>query len=168
MKEIAIIGGGPAGLMAAESAAAPGIKVTVFDAKPSVGRKFLVAGKSGLNLTNTERWEDFRKHYSGNGLPRFFYDDVLDAFDSSALRQWVRGLGLETFSVRSGKVFPKPMKAAPLLRAWLKRLAGQGVGFQMRHRLAALGDAGQLTFETPGGWVTERFDAIVLALGGAS
>src|SRR5689334_22396299 len=111
---IAIIGGGPAGLRAAEVASTAGAKVTVFDAKRSVGRKFLVAGKSGLNLTNSAEIEEFVSVYSGGDLPQSRWCDILAKFDRDAMRAWAAGLGIETIATSSGKIFPKSMKAAPL------------------------------------------------------
>eukprot|EP00873_Tetraselmis_striata_P030574 jgi/Tetstr1/450838/TSEL_037874.t1 len=163
-KRIAIIGGGPAGLMAAEVISAAGYNVTVYERMPTAGRKLLMAGKSGLNLTHAEAMGDF---FSRFGAARERLEPVLSAFDNEAVRAWAAGLGSETFVGSSGRVFPKAMKASPLLRAWLERLAGQGVAIRTRHRWAGFeGDA--LAFETPEGEVRETFDAVVLALGGAS
>ena len=128
---IAIIGGGPAGLMAAEHLAARGMAVTVFDAMPSVGRKFLLAGRGGLNLTHNEALEPFLSRY---GLQRDKLAPMLQAFGPQALQDWAHGLGVDTFVGSSGRVFPTEMKAAPLLRAWLTRLRAAGVRFEMRHR----------------------------------
>lgn len=163
-RRIGIVGAGPAGLMAAEAAAGQGAEVHVFDAMPSVGRKFLMAGKSGLNLTHAEPHEALRKRY-GASIDRL--GAALDAFDGAALRQWAEGLGVETFIGSSGRVFPKAMKGSPLLRAWLKRLGELGVVIYPRHRMVAL-DGHTVRLETPVGPVTEHFDTIVLALGGAS
>ena len=160
---IAVIGGGPAGLRAAEVAARHGANVTVFDAMPSVGRKFLVAGKSGLNLTNAEPLDTFLARYSHPELQR-----LVEAFTNGDLRAWARDLGEPTFESAGGKVFPESMKAAPLLRKWIVRLREAGVTFRMRHRWVGIDRDGTLTFETPGGEVTTRPDATVLALGGAS
>ena len=121
-KSIAVIGGGPAGLRAAEVAAQAGATVTVYDAKRSVGRKFLVAGKSGLNLTNTAGREAFASVYSGGEMPVNFWRDCLAEFDNDALRKWALELGVETFASSGGKVFPVMKKAAPLLRRWVARL----------------------------------------------
>ncbi|MCP8884566.1 TIGR03862 family flavoprotein [Devosia sp. XJ19-1] len=164
MGRIAIIGGGPAGLMAAEAAAAAGADVVVFDAMPTVGRKLLMAGKSGLNITHAEDKAQFEARYGASRAP---LQAALDDFPASALRDWCAGLGIETFVGSSGRVFPKAMKASPLLRAWLGRLAGQGVTVKVRHRWLGY-DGDMLVFETPEGQVTDRFDAVVLALGGAS
>jgi len=162
---IAIIGGGPAGLMAAEVLAAAGQAVTVFDAKPSVGRKFLLAGKGGLNLTHSEPFEPFLYRFGERAAQ---IEPLLRGFDAGALRAWAAGLGVETFVGTSGRVFPKDLKAAPLLRAWLQRLRAAGVKFAMRHRWTGWADDGALRFDTPDGerLVTPR--ATLLALGGAS
>lgn len=154
--------------MAAEAASASGARVSLYEGKSSVGRKFLIAGKSGLNLTNTEPWTGFRQRYSGTNLPDHFASAILDSFDATALREWVHGFGIDTFSVRSGKVFPRPMKAAPLLRAWIGRLKERGVEFYPKHRLVELSSNRALKFETSEGAVEVQADAIILALGGAS
>ncbi|CAB3720097.1 TIGR03862 family flavoprotein [Achromobacter piechaudii] len=167
---VAIIGGGPAGLMAAEGLAGKGVQVDVFDAMPSVGRKFLMAGRGGLNLTHSEAPAAFLARYGARA------DQVapwLQAMDATALRAWAHGLGIETFVGSSGRVFPQEMKAAPLLRAWLARLRASGVHFHMRHRWLGWpqGDAVSpqtLSFETPDGVRTLAADAVVLALGGGS
>lgn len=162
---IAVIGGGPAGLMAAEVLAAAGHAVTVFDAKPSVGRKFLLAGKGGLNLTHSEDFAPFLARF-GARAPRI--EPLLRGFDAAALRAWAAGLGVETFVGTSGRVFPGDLKAAPLLRAWLHRLRAAGVKFTMRHRWTGWDDAGALRFETPDGERLVKPRATLLALGGAS
>jgi len=162
---LAIIGGGPAGLMAAEAACAAGIAVDLYDAMGSVGRKFLLAGKGGLNLTHGEPFARFVERY---GERR---DDVarwLRDFDADALRAWARGLGVETFTGSSGRVFPADMKAAPLLRRWLHRLREHGVVFHMHHRWLGWRRDGALRFATPDGERNVAADAVVLALGGAS
>ncbi|MBE7733204.1 TIGR03862 family flavoprotein [Devosia faecipullorum] len=161
---VGIVGGGPAGLIAAEAAAMAGAQVALFDAMPSVGRKLLMAGKSGLNLTHSEEHEALLGRY-GAARPRL--KAALDAFDGAALRQWCAELGVETFVGSSGRVFPKVMKASPLLRAWISRLNDLGVTFRTRHRWVGF-DGAALLFDTAQGRVTERFDAVVLALGGAS
>ena len=125
-QDIAIIGGGPAGLRAAEVAAEAGAGVTLYDAKPSVGRKFLVAGKSGLNLTNGEDWSSFLTRYHGTAFPTESWNRILSDFDNEDLRRWAADLSIKTYVASSGKVFPSPVngtiKAAPLLRRWVKRL----------------------------------------------
>jgi uncharacterized flavoprotein (TIGR03862 family) len=161
---IGIVGGGPAGLMAAEAAAGEGAEVVLFDAMPTLGRKLLMAGKSGLNITHAEAHDLLRTRY---GSATSVLRPALDAFDGGALRQWCADLGIETFVGSSGRVFPTAMKASPLLRAWLGRLAEQGVEMRTRWRWTGWHDAA-LRFETPSGEQLERFDAVVLALGGAS
>jgi len=162
---LAIIGGGPAGLMAAEAACAAGVTVDLYDAKSSVGRKFLLAGKGGLNLTHGEAPARFVERY---GSRQTEIKQWLDAFDAEALRAWARGLGVETFAGSSGRVFPKDLKAAPLLRAWLHRLRVSGVGFHMHHRWLGWQAHGALHFATPQGERVVPADAVLLALGGAS
>lgn len=163
--QIAVIGGGPAGLMAAETLAMAGNAVTVYERMPSVGRKFLLAGRGGLNLTHGEPLERLLGRYGG-AEPHLA--GAIKAFPPEALRRWSEELGQETFIGSSGRVFPVAMKASPLLRAWLRRLAGLGVGFQLRHRWLGWAANGALRFETPDGEVSECVNAIVLALGGAS
>ena len=160
--QVAIIGGGPAGLMAAEVLSANGHAVTVYDGMPSVGRKFLLAGKSGLNLTHSEDYPAFQARF---GCPPLA--PALDAFTPTDVRDWAMGLGTETFVGSSGRVFPKAMKASPLLRAWLGRLRDQGVEIRPRHRWTGFADGG-LVFDTPDGPITVTPDATLLALGGAS
>ena len=188
-----MIGAGPAGLMAAEALASQGLRVWVFDAKPSVGRKFLMAGRGGLNITHSEPFDNFVARYRGrSGVMQ----TVLAAFDAQALRDWVHGLGVQTFVGSSGRVFPQEMKAAPLLRAWLHRLRGQDVQFFMRHRWLGWHAAAQvassaqqacetaapspyaqntsshtpltLSFDSPEGQTKLNVDAVILALGGGS
>ena len=132
---------------------------------PAAGRKFLLAGRGGLNLTHSEPLDRFLGRY-GAALPRL--RDAIEAFPPDMLRAWCEGLGQETFVGSSGRVFPKSLKASPLLRAWLRRLDAAGVVFKPRHRWIGWADDGALMFETPSGRVTERADATVLALGGAS
>ena len=163
--DVALIGGGPAGLMAAEVLAAAGHRVTVFDAKPSVGRKFLLAGKGGLNLTHAEPFAPFVSRF---GARAAILERLLQGFDAQALRAWAAGLGVATFVGSSGRVFPSDLKAAPLLRAWLHRLRGAGVSFQMRHRWTGWAEDGALRFDTPDGERRVRPRATLLALGGAS
>jgi uncharacterized flavoprotein (TIGR03862 family) len=162
---LAIIGGGPAGLMAAEVARAAGTAVDLYDAMGSVGRKFLLAGKGGLNLTHGEPAARFIDRY---GERRVEIGRWLDAFDADALRAWARGLGVETFAGSSGRVFPTDLKAAPLLRGWLRRLRESGVVFHMHHRWLGWQAHGALRFATPDGEREVSADATVLALGGAS
>ncbi|KQW33291.1 MULTISPECIES: TIGR03862 family flavoprotein [unclassified Ensifer] len=162
--EIAIIGGGPSGLMAAEILSMQNHSVTVYDSMPTVARKFLLAGKSGLNITHSEDFERFADRF---GAASQQLRPALDAFTPADVRVWAEGLGTETFVGSSGRVFPKAMKASPLLRAWIKRLEAQGVRILTRHRWT--GFAGQtLTFDTPDGHKTVHSDATLLALGGAS
>ncbi|MBX9870944.1 MAG: TIGR03862 family flavoprotein [Burkholderiaceae bacterium] len=170
-KRVAVIGGGPAGLMAAEILIEAGVAVDLYDAMPSVGRKFLLAGKGGLNLTHAEGADRFAQRY---GARRAQIEALLRGFGAPELRAWAQALGIETFVGTSGRVFPQDMKAAPLLRAWLQRLrhpkhGGAGVVFHMRHRWTGWAEEGQtLRFETPQGEVQARADAVVLALGGGS
>lgn len=153
--------------MAAEVIAKAGsaVQVTVYDAMPSVGRKFLLAGKGGLNLTHSESFEPFVSRF---GQASAALQPMLAGFGAPQLRDWAQGLGIETFVGSSGRVFPKDMKAAPLLRAWLHRLRGSGVQFCMRHRWLGWGEDGALTFNTSNGEVRVHADAVVLALGGGS
>ncbi|MFZ5550183.1 MAG: TIGR03862 family flavoprotein [Pseudomonadota bacterium] len=167
---VAVVGGGPAGLMAAEALAAGGVVVDVFDAMPSVGRKFLLAGKGGLNLTHSEALPDFVGRYGDRAVEVGAW---LDRFGPQALRDWAQALGIQTFVGSSGRVFPEEMKAAPLLRAWLHRLRSSGVRFHMRHRWQPRLDRGGdgalcLRFDSPGGETTHQAEALVLALGGGS
>lgn len=163
-KSVAIIGGGPAGLMAAEHLAGKGHTVTVYDAMPTVGRKFLLAGKSGLNITHAEDYARFVTRY---GAANDRLRPVLHLMTPEAIRVWAADLGTETFVGSSGRVFPKVMKASPLLRAWLKRLEGMGVTILTRHRWTGF-DGEALLFETPEGQKHVTADATLLALGGAS
>jgi uncharacterized flavoprotein (TIGR03862 family) len=180
-KTVAIIGGGPAGLMAAEVLSQRGVKVDVYDSMSSLGRKFLLAGKSGLNLTHSESFEKFVARY---GNRKKEVETWLLDFTPDNLREWARGLGVETFVGTSGRVFPMEMKASPLLRKWLKRLDDAGVKFHLRHRwngiissaqgnIPAAEDGGlnmeiEIAFETPDGIKTVKADALILALGGGS
>jgi uncharacterized flavoprotein (TIGR03862 family) len=165
VKTAIVIGGGPAGLMAAEELALAGVQVDVYDAMPSVGRKFLLAGIGGLNITHAEPLEAFVSRY-GARAPHL--SAWLDTFSPSVLRDWVHALGIETFVGTSQRVFPKDMKSAPLLRAWLHRLRGQGVRFHARHRWLGWAEDDSLRFASPQGEIAARSDATVLALGGAS
>jgi hypothetical protein len=164
-RSVAIIGGGPAGLMAAEVLAQGVMHVDLYDAMPSVGRKLLRAGKGGLNLTHSEPYETFLSRY---GARRAQIKPLLDAFGPEELITWVRGLGIDTFVGTSGRLFPTDMKATPLLRAWLQRLRKAGVNFHMRHVWRGWDEGSALCFETPQGILTARPDAVVLALGGGS
>ena len=162
---LAVIGGGPAGLMAAEVACAVGIQVHLFEAKGSVGRKFLIAGKGGLNLTHSEPRPAFDARYRERAGE---VGGWLDAFDADALRDWTRGFGIDTYVGSSGRVFPMDRKAAPLLRGWVRRLRDAGVQFHVQHRWLGWDDAGALRFSMPDGQASFDADAVVLALGGGS
>ncbi len=171
---VAVVGAGPAGLMAAETLAAAGCAVTVFDGMPSVARKFLMAGRGGLNLTHSEPIDALLSRYRP-AEPRL--PEAVRAFPPAALIAWCEGLGIETFVGTSGRVFPKTLKASPLLRAWLARLGAQGVAIRTRHRLVALppprggegsGWGQSPRFATPAGEATHGAEAVILALGGAS
>ena len=162
---VAIIGAGPAGLMAAEVLAQGGVGVTVYDAMPSASRKFLMAGRGGLNLTHSERLPEFLLRYR-EAMPRL--TPAIEAFPPYALRAWSEALGQPTFVGSSGRVFPKAMKASPLLRAWLRRLDSMGVQFKLRHRWTGWDVDGHLLFQTPDGPRVVDARATVLALGGAS
>ena len=181
-----VIGGGPAGLMAAEVVSAHGVKVDVYDSMPSVGRKFLMAGRSGLNITHSDPFDLFASRY---GKRRARIEPLLKDFGADQLRSWVHSFGIETFVGTSGRVFPVGMKASPLLRAWLRRLNDSGVTVHLRHKWTGFpapapdavskmprsGTGGEdaassilLEFVTPNGEVTVKADAVVLALGGGS
>lgn len=162
---VAIIGGGPAGLMAAEVLSEQGMGVDLFDAMPSVGRKFLLAGRGGLNLTHSEPFERFLTRFAER-TPAL--TPSLQAFTPDALRDWAHGLGIETFVGTSGRVFPTDMKAAPLLRAWLSRLRARGVRVHTRHRWQGWDEQGGLSFASPDGPVRVQAQATLLALGGGS
>ncbi|HAC67533.1 MAG TPA: aminoacetone oxidase family FAD-binding enzyme [Pseudomonas sp.] len=162
---VAVIGGGPAGLMAAETLAAAGMPVDLFDAMPSVGRKFLLAGVGGMNITHAEEQASFRQRYRERESQVGVW---LDTFDSDALRAWIHELGIETFVGTSGRVFPADMKAAPLLRAWLHRLRDQGVRIHTRSRWLGWDTEGRLRLATPEGERLLQPQACVLALGGGS
>jgi uncharacterized flavoprotein (TIGR03862 family) len=168
---LAIVGGGPSGLMAAETAASKGINVILFEGNPSPGRKFLVAGHGGLNLTHSESLERFSTRYQGTA-PEDFWHEILRGFGPEELMAWATDLGIETFRGTSGRIFPKDMKAAPLLRKWLQRLVSQGVRMMTRHRLVSLEARAdqrfQLGFQTEQGTVPVTADAVILGLGGAS
>jgi len=163
---IIVIGAGPAGLMAAETLLTAGARVNVYDAMPSVGRKFLLAGRGGLNLTHDEPWPDFLHRYRQHAG---WVETWLRDFDAQALRAWVHALGIDTFVGTSGRVFPVEMKAAPLLRAWLRRLREQGARFHTRHRWVGWDEHGRWRFTSSDATSTPvQADAVVLALGGAS
>lgn len=170
---VVVIGGGPAGLMAAQVLSDAGVPVHLYDAMPSIGRKFLLAGKGGLNLTHSEGADTFAGRY---GARREAIAGLLQEMDATAVCAWAHGLGVETFIGSSGRVFPKDMKAAPLLRAWLQRLRnpatgagkGHGVQFHMRHRWTGWSEDAGLQFDTPQGQVNVQAAAVVLALGGGS
>jgi uncharacterized flavoprotein (TIGR03862 family) len=164
-RRVAIIGGGPAGLMAAETVRAAGHQVDVYEAKGSPGRKFLIAGKGGLNLTHSDAHDVFVARYRERA------DEVgawLADFDGPALRDWALGFGVATYVGSSGRVFPVDRKAAPLLRGWVRRLKEQGVRLHVQHRWTGWADDGALRLETPDGEVTVQADAVVLAMGGGS
>ncbi|MEN9539218.1 MAG: hypothetical protein RLZZ126_1453 [Pseudomonadota bacterium] len=165
MSRVAIVGGGPAGLMAAQALAEGGVAADVFDAMPSVGRKFLLAGKGGLNLTHSEPLSAFVGRYGARQteVARWLAD-----LDPAAVRSWAESLGVQTFVGTSGRVFPTDMKAAPLLRAWMHRLRTLGVRFHMRHRWLGWSNDGALRFQSPQGESDLAFDACILAMGGAS
>lgn len=163
--KIAIIGGGPAGLMAAETAVEGGAQVELYDAMASVGRKFLLAGKGGLNLTHSEASEAFLARY---GPRQNKLAPIVQSFGPDAVRQWAEQLGVTTFVGTSGRIFPTDLKAAPLLRAWLRRLRKSGVQFHVRHRWCGWNDQGNIRFATPQGTRSIQADAVVLALGGGS
>ncbi|TWI04583.1 hypothetical protein IP90_00716 [Luteimonas cucumeris] len=165
VRRLAVVGGGPAGLMAAEVARAAGIAVDVYEAKGSVGRKFLIAGKGGLNLTHSEAMPEFARRY------REREHDIagwLRDFGAQELREWARGLGVDTFVGSSGRVFPMDLKAAPLLRGWVRRLRDQGVRFHAQHRWLGWHEDGSLRFAAAEGEARVSADAAVLALGGGS
>ncbi|MFJ2327499.1 TIGR03862 family flavoprotein [Pseudomonas sp. NPDC087690] len=162
---VAIIGGGPAGLMAAEVLSEAGIRVDLYDGMPSVGRKFLLAGVGGMNITHSEAYPAFLSRYAERA-PQIA--PLLRGFDADALCQWIHDLGIETFVGSSGRVFPTDMKAAPLLRAWLKRLRDSGVVIHTRHRWLGWNEHGALRIDSPAGEITVKPDATLLALGGGS
>ncbi|MFN4225506.1 MAG: TIGR03862 family flavoprotein [Hyphomonas sp.] len=165
MKRVAIIGAGPAGLMAAEAALAGGASVAIYDAMPSPARKFLMAGKSGLNITHSETPEAFRTRYTA---PDARLAAMIEAFGPKDIIRWMDGLGIAAKTGSSGRVFPVTMKASPLLRAWLARLAAGGAVLHTRHRWTGWDEAGRLLFDAPDGEAAAEADATILALGGAS
>lgn len=162
---VAVIGGGPAGLMAAEVLSHAGAQVDLFDAMPSVGRKFLLAGRGGLNLTHAEPTAALLRRFAERSAQ---LRQAIEAFDGPAVRAWAEELGIATFVGTSGRVFPNDMKAAPLLRAWLHRLRAGGVRVHTRHRWTGWSADGALQFDTPAGAATHAADATVLTLGGGS
>jgi uncharacterized flavoprotein (TIGR03862 family) len=167
---IGVVGGGPAGLRAAEILSASGMSVTLYEGKPSVGRKFLVAGRGGLNLTHSEEKDLFATRYKGS-YPDSFWTSLLKDFGNEDLRSWAAGLGVETFVGTSGRVFPKHLQSAHLLRRWIKRLRDQGTVFMTRWQWIAIDshdDRFSVSFMTSEGRKTALHDAVVLALGGAS
>jgi uncharacterized flavoprotein (TIGR03862 family) len=163
--DVAIIGAGPAGLMAAEVLAQGGARVTVYDAMPSAGRKFLMAGRGGLNLTHSEALPQFLTRY---GAAKPYLAPAVESFPPDALRAWSEALGQPTFVGSSGRVFPQAFKASPLLRAWLRRLDAMGVKLALRHRWSGWDQDGKLLFQTVDGQRVVGSSATVLALGGAS
>lgn len=165
MKHIAIIGAGPTGLMAAEAAIETGAQVSIYDAMPSVARKFLMAGKSGLNISHSEEAALFRSRYRA---PDARLADMIEAFGPSDVERWMTGLGIESFKGSSGRVFPVMMKASPLLRAWLARLQTGGARLHVRHCWQGWDETGALVFATPEKEVRLEADAVILTLGGAS
>ncbi len=165
MTAVTVIGAGPAGLMAAEVLAQGGARVTLHDAMPSAGRKFLMAGRGGLNLTHSEALPEFLARY---GAAKSHLAPSLEAFPPDALRAWSEALGQPTFVGSSGRIFPQAFKASPLLRAWLRRLDAMGVRLLLRHRWSGWNDDGHLLFKTPNGRLAVDARATVLALGGAS
>ena len=164
-QHVTLIGGGPAGLMAAEVLSQAGLRVDLYDGMPSVGRKFLLAGVGGMNITHSEAYPAFLSRYAERA-PHMA--PLLRGFGAEALCEWIHGLGIETFVGTSGRVFPTDMKAAPLLRAWLKRLRDQGVVIHTRHRWVGWNADGDLLIHSPDGEKTVRSDAVLLALGGGS
>lgn len=162
---IVIIGGGPAGLMAAEVASQAGFAVDLYDAMPSVGRKFLLAGVGGMNITHSEAFEPFVARYRERALD---IRPLLESFPPHMLREWIHGLGIDTFVGSSGRVFPTDMKAAPLLRAWLRRLRDANVRIHTRHRWLGWNIDGSLRLQSPSGDISVTADAVLLALGGGS
>ena len=164
-RNVAVIGGGPAGLMAAEVISSKGIRVDLYDAMPSVGRKFLLAGIGGMNITHSEPFDAFVARYGKRAME---IEPLLRKFGPDDVRAWIHGLGIETFVGTSGRVFPKEMKAAPLLRAWLHRLRASNVSIHTRHRWTGWDESGALVFATCNGERRVQYDTAVLASGGGS
>lgn len=162
---VAIIGGGPAGLMAAEVLCQGGVKVNLYESMPSVGRKFLMAGKGGMNITHAEPLQDFMQRY---GTRQQQIAPLLHIMPPDALRGWIHAMGIETFVGSSGRVFPREMKAAPLLRTWLHQLRQAGVSIHVRHRWLGWNQNNTLRFATADGEKSIHADAVILALGGGS
>lgn len=162
---IAVVGGGPAGLMAAEALGLKGLSVDLFDAMPSVGRKFLLAGKGGLNLTHSESSETFFKRYGELSIP---LEAALQAFGPEQIRAWAESMGIQTFKGSSGRIFPEGMKAAPLLRAWIRKLRSLNIRIHIRHRWVGWTSDGDLLFDTPSGEKHQKARAVIFAMGGAS
>ena len=168
---VAVVGGGPAGLRAAEVASAAGARVSLWDGKPSVGRKFLVAGRGGLNITKDEPTELFSRRYHSVGHSDGFWDSLIAEFGPEEMRAWALGFGVETFVASTRRVYPKEMRAAPLLRRWVERLRSNGVEFHMRHQLCGLSLGQELMLKFTGAdgqHVCASADAVILATGGAS
>ena len=169
--ELAVVGGGPAGLRVAEVASKAGVQIRLFEGQRGVARKFLVAGRGGLNLTHGENVEDFVTRYRGPELSSKFWKQALSEMSPNELREWAKNLGSETVEASSGRVYPYQRRAAPLLRAWLERLREQDVMISVRHLLVDLSkkDEGwELVFSTPDGLLRLKAKAVVMALGGAS
>jgi uncharacterized flavoprotein (TIGR03862 family) len=162
---VVVIGGGPAGLMAAEALSQAGVAVDLYDAMPSVGRKFLLAGVGGMNITHSEAFEPFVSRYRERAAE---LRPLLEAFSPEQLREWIHGLGIDTFVGSSGRVFPTDMKAAPLLRAWLRRLRDNGVQIHTRHRWLGWNADGSLKLQSPDADISVTANAVLLALGGGS
>jgi uncharacterized flavoprotein (TIGR03862 family) len=165
MQRAVVIGGGPSGLMAAETLLQNGISVNLYEAKPSIGRKFLMAGKSGLNITHAENLDTFLDKYHSD---RVFLEPYVNKFNPLSIREWVEGLGIDTFEGSSHRIFPKVMKASPLLRNWLRRLNHSGLKIHLNHKWLGFNDFTNLKFSSPSGITEVNYDAVILGLGGAS